>query len=201
MASIHFPPGTFTSKLSSQKLKNAPNSNDWMHQTYMEMVQDVSYATSHYYESNENGTGLLINVSEPNTEAPRSSVTMDAILNSPKKSSPLSMYEFHDTNSSILEDNDSITEDECQTYTTSSTDDNRRNNIYRLYREQQNIDRPIEEEEITTPIQTITECDSHPLEITTIVVTQTSKYKKFKRIMTKMRMAAERPFWAIDSHF
>ncbi|KAG2204563.1 hypothetical protein INT47_012622 [Mucor saturninus] len=188
-SSIQFPPGTITSKLSSKMLKNTPISNDWMHQTYMQMVQDVSYATSHYYESNENGTGLLINVSEPNREA--NSSTLETIIKNspPKKSSPLSMYEYHDDSST--ED-----DDECQTYTTSSTDQNRRNNIYRLYREQQNIDKPIEEE-IT--IVKLAECDSQ--EVSPNVTQTTSKYKKFKRIMTKMRMAAEKPFWAIDSHF
>lgn len=188
-SSIQFPPGTITSKLSSKMLKNVPESNDWMHQTYMEMVQDVSYATSHYYESNENGTGLLINVSEPNRESP---IVIKHNNHSPlKKSSPLSMYEYHDDSST--ED-----DDECQTYTTSSTDQNRRNNIYRLYREQQNIDKPIEEE-IT--IVKLTECDSQEQVSPNVTQITTSKYKKFKRIMTKMRMAAEKPFWAIDSHF
>lgn len=220
-SSIRFPPGTITSKLSSKLLKKPPSPKDWMHQTYMQMVQDVSYATSHYYESNKNGTGLLINAPESNTQAVTSeaqSATLDTIMNLPNKSSPLSLYVHHNNDSDEDSNNDEDDQSSfCHTYTTSSTDCNRKNNIYRFYKEQQSLERPIEEEgiiKIVTPYNSNCnqECDSQTsfvdstssalnVIVTQDIVQQNKRFKKFKRIMTKMRMAAEKPFWAIDSRF
>lgn len=248
--SVRFPPGTITSKLSSKMLKQPPSSKDWMHQTYMQMIQDVSYVTSHYYESPENGTSLLssgINKAISNSKPPRLSETdchsviveTTRIDRPIKNSSPLSQYEFHndsdgDNNSEqYSSDEEALNEDDddeadlCYTTTTSSTDCNRKNNIYRLYKEQQSLQKPFDEELKTTiPIaQRSNSCQMADYDVpylsntsnsaddsTSSHVTQDTnvkknkqqpnkKFKKFKRMMTKMRMAAENPFWAIDNRF
>ncbi|CEP14348.1 hypothetical protein [Parasitella parasitica] len=51
--SIHFPLSTISSKLSSKLLKKPPSPIDWMHQSYMELIQDMSFVTIHYYESKD----------------------------------------------------------------------------------------------------------------------------------------------------
>ncbi|GAA5815361.1 hypothetical protein MFLAVUS_008868 [Mucor flavus] len=164
--SIRFPPGTVTSKLSSKMLKQPPCPKDWMHQTYMQMVQDVSYVTSHYYESPENGTSLLgpnkaISNSKPSKllseTGCHSAIIESTGLSRPiKNSSPLSQFEFHndsDNSERYGSDEEAMNDDEvdlCYTATTSSTDCNRKNNIYRLYKEQQSLQKPFDDELDTT---------------------------------------------------
>ncbi|GAA5800371.1 hypothetical protein EDC94DRAFT_654005 [Helicostylum pulchrum] len=238
--SIRFPPGTITSKLSSKMLRQPPCSKDWMHQTYMQMIQDVSYVTSHYYESPENGTSLLgANKAISNSKPSRllyetschSAIVESSRLNRPiKNSSPLSQFEFHndsDNSERYSSDEEAMNDDDdevdlCYTATTSSTDCNRKNNVYRLYKEQQGLQKPFDEElETTIPIvQRSNSCRIAECNVTYLSsssgdssgVTQDTKAKKnkqqpnkkftkLKRMMTKMRMAAENPFWAIDSRF
>ncbi|KAI8087257.1 hypothetical protein BDF21DRAFT_396940 [Thamnidium elegans] len=249
--SIRFPPGTITSKLSSKMLKQPPCSKDWMHQTYMQMIQDVSYVTSHYYESPENGTSLLgseankvISNSKPSrllseTDYHSAIVESTTRMNrSIKNCSPLSQFEFHndsdedhsseryssDDEEPMNDDDDEV--DLCYTATTSSTDCNRKNNIYRLYREQQSLQKPFDEElETTIPIvqrsnscriaeynapylsntstsgDSISSCVTQDTKAKKNKQQPNKKFTKFKRMMTKMRMAAENPFWAIDNRF
>ncbi|CAO3624357.1 unnamed protein product [Mucor hiemalis] len=253
-STMNFPPGTFTSKLSSKKLKKPPSPKDWMHQTYLQMIQDVSYVTSHYYESTENGNHLLFgnkNCQDRNeTPSPKKNATVhDTKVDTPPTPPPKDCYlvpakgkekEIPEIQSSEDDEYDEEDEDDSQCYnsfTTSSTDCNRKNNIYRFYREQQSLQTdPIMEESsvirVATPyssgsncnISTISNNESYSTSISgqselgqdqqlsddcASTVTQLqherkSKKKKFKllkNMMTKMKMAAEKPFWAIDSHF
>lgn len=249
-ASIRFPPGTVSSKLSSRMLKKPPSPKDWMHQTYMEMIQDVSYATGHYYESTENGNGLLHGANKVYPETThyynnKKSATTNVADNEriPLNKSPLSMQITgskkgkekeelcNEEESSNNEEDDDDQSEECHTYTTSSTDYNRKNNIFRFYREQQNLTNPIDEESsiirVVTPYNSGSSCcssehnndddsattsnnnSSISINSSSVVTQETNikvksqkkKFKMLKHMMTKMKLAAEKPFWAIDNHF
>ncbi|GAN06319.1 hypothetical protein MAM1_0119c05800 [Mucor ambiguus] len=267
--SIQFPPGTVSSKLSSKLLKKPPSPIDWVHQSYMEMIQDVSYTTSHYYESSENGSGIL-EASVPES-ARKQQLDETHDLNSSsssdqgyKKAShsitpPLSLQRLFDSKSvspppcsteyqtkrlkQVREEEENLSstdeedgDDEFNTITTSSTDCNRKNNLYRFYREQQNLARPIDELDdedpaiykVMTPHSSnygsgfasdhsqssiqITPSSSPPLPQQIKLVNQQQQQqqqqqipkKKLKiigKLITKMRIAAEKPFWSIDNHF
>ncbi|OBZ84927.1 hypothetical protein A0J61_07021 [Choanephora cucurbitarum] len=86
--------------------------------------------------------------------------------------------------------NESDNESECYTTTTSSTSG--KHNIYQFYRQQQALHQ-------LEPILCIQSVDSQ------IVSVEPKKKKKrlvlIKRLMMKMRDAAERPFQSIDHHF
>ncbi|KAL0141098.1 hypothetical protein V8B55DRAFT_1513073 [Mucor lusitanicus] len=256
--SIQFPPGTVSSKLSSKLLKKPPSPIDWVHQSYMEMIQDVSYTTSHYYESKENGSGIL-EASVPESARKQQLADKTYDLNSSSSSSsdqeykmpshsitpPLSLQRLFDSKStspppssteyqknrlkqvqeeeedfSSTDEEDGDEDDELNTITTSSTDCNRKNNLYRFYREQQNLAKPIDELEdedpaiykVMTPHSSnygsgfasdysqssihITPSSSPPLPQQI-----KSKLKIIGKLITKMRIAAEKPFWSIDNHF
>ena len=195
LQSISFPPGTISSKLSSKKLKRPPSPKDWMHQTYLQMIQDVSYATSHYYESKDNGNQLLFggpNKVGPCTETPKEVVKTQTLIQ-------------YDSDSS---------DDNFNTFSTTSTDCNRRNNIYNLYRAQ-----PVGEEDAASIIRVATP-DNSSVDQKSVVNSLNSnssssntnkedakqhgrkkKFKLFKNMVTKMRVTAENPFWVIDRHF
>jgi hypothetical protein len=236
MSSIHFPPGTISSKLSSRMSKKPPSPKDWMHQTYMQMIQDVSYATNHYYESTENGNSLLHGTNKvcPDQQQPetqycyKKSATVDDDDRISNNSSPLPYTsrkgkERDDSESYSSEDEES---EDCNTYTTASTDYNRKNNIFRFYREQQNLANPIDEESSVIKVATPYTSSYYSSNESNIdddnssnsngsMVTQEidinvntskkqqrkKKFKLLKHMMTKMKLAAEKPFWAIDSHF
>lgn len=262
--SIQFPPSTVSSKLSSKLLKKPPSPIDWVHQSYMEMIQDVSYTTSHYYEPTENGSSVLeASVPESTTQQPQTE-TLD--LNSRSSSDqqykrathsitpPLSLQRLFDSKStspppcstdyqrnrlkqvqeeedvSSTEDEDDDDDDEFNTITTSSTDCNRKNNIYRFYREQQSLARPIDELDVEDPAmyKVMTPHSSNygsgfasehsessihitpssppppPQQVKLVNQQQQIPKKKLKiigKLITKMRIAAEKPFWSIDNHF
>ncbi|CAO3614057.1 unnamed protein product [Mucor fragilis] len=268
--SIQFPPGTVSSKLSSKLLKKPPSPIDWVHQSYMEMIQDVSYTTSHYYESNENGSGIL-EASVPEsarkqlpdetydsssgnsssdqqyktaTHSTTPPLSLQRLFDSKSTSPPpysteyqknrLNQVQEEEENLSSTDDEDENDDDEFNTITTSSTDCNRRNNLYRFYREQQNLAKPIDELDdedpamykVMTPHSSnygsgfasdhsqssiqITPSPSPPLAQQIKSVNQQQQQqqqipkKKLKiigKLITKMRIAAEKPFWSIDNHF
>lgn len=264
-STMNFPPGTISSKLSSKKLRKPPSPKDWMHQTYLQMIQDVSYVTSHYYESTENGNHLLFGnkVCHDNNEThcPKKNATLhETVSNLPPTPPPKDCYssppviakgkekELPELQSGEDDGYDEEDDDDSQSeyynsFTTSSTDCNRKNNIYRFYREQQSLQAdPIMEESsvirVATPYSNRSnnnvsrnssssndDAGSYSSSISissselgqdrqrsddcASTVTQSphghkSKKKKFKllkNMMTKMKMAAEKPFWAIDSHF
>ncbi|KAK4520038.1 uncharacterized protein ATC70_008166 [Mucor velutinosus] len=267
---IQFPPNTVSSKLSSKLLKKPPSPIDWVHQSYMEMIQDVSYTTSHYYESNENGSGIL-EASVPEL-ARKQQPDETHYLNSSSSTDqqykraahsitpPLSLQRLFDSKSTSPppcsadhqksrlkqvqeeeedlsftdgeDDDDDDDDDEFNTITTSSTDCNRKNNIYRFYREQKSLARPIDELDdedpaiykVMTPHSSnygsgfasdhsqssiqITPSSSPPPPQQIKLVNQQQQQqipkKKLKiigKLITKMRIAAEKPFWSIDNHF
>ncbi|KAL9551386.1 hypothetical protein PS6_005029 [Mucor atramentarius] len=252
--SIQFPPSTVSSKLSSKLLKKPPSPIDWVHQSYMEMIQDVSYTTSHYYESTENGYSILeASVPESTTQQPQTE-TLDFNSRSSNQqykrathsiTPPLSLQRLFDSKKyqrsrlkqaqeeedvSSTEDEDDNDDDEFNTITTSSTDCNRKNNIYRFYREQQSLARPIDELDgedpamykVMTPHSSnygsgfasehsessihITPSSSPPppQQVKLVNEQQQIPKKKLKiigKLITKMRIAAEKPFWSIDNHF
>jgi hypothetical protein len=265
--SIQFPPGTVSSKLSSKLLKKPPSPIDWVHQSYMEMIQDVSYTTSHYYESKDNGSSIMEASVPELTKHDRKQDETNNLNNSSSSSCefsqqsataastttpPLSLQRLFDSTSTPLSsssseyqkdrlkqvqeeenattDDDDDDDDEFNTITTSSTDCNRKNNIYRFYKEQQSLARPIDELEdedsnickIITPhnsnygsgfasdnssssihIHTSSSC-SHEIKLVNQQQQQQIPKKKLKiigKLITKMRIAAEKPFWSIDNHF
>ncbi|KAI9364641.1 hypothetical protein BD770DRAFT_469082 [Pilaira anomala] len=234
--SIRFPPGTISSKLSNNKMmmKQPAAATDWVHQTYMEMIQDVSYATSHYYESKKNIANMMdcssLVKDNLHTNKKPDEIRTKVETGTRNHCSPLSIHEYHisDNNSSNNDDEEVIEEDDdesifCQTITTSSTDCNRKNNIYRFYKEQQKLAAPIEEEIIPVPYiqpnnnnNLISSDDTRvPSKVNKPPPQQKQQQqqqqqqqenpkkfrRKLKRMMTKMKMAAENPFWAIDNRF
>lgn len=266
--SIQFPPGTVSSKLSSKLLKKPPSPIDWVHQSYMEMIQDVSYTTSHYYESQDNGSSILeasvpestkhdmkqdetnnLNSSSSNncesfqqsaTAAPTTTppLSLQRLFDSTSTSPPLSSSEYQkdrlkqvqEEEGNITTDDDDDDDDEFNTITTSSTDCNRKNNTYRFYKEQQSLERPIDEleDEDSNIYRVMTPHDSnygsgfasdnsstsihintpssstHEIKLVNQQQQQQIPKKKLKiigKLITKMRIAAEKPFWSIDNHF
>lgn len=263
---IQFPPGTVSSKLSSKLLKKPPSPIDWVHQSYMEMIQDVSYTTSHYYESKDNGSSILeasvpestkhdgkqdktnnLNSSSSNNcESLQPSATaattatppisLQRLFDSTSTPQPPSSSEYQkDRLKQVQEeentttDDDDDDDDEFNTITTSSTDCSRKNNIYRFYKEQQSLARPIDEleDEDSSIFKVMTPHDSnygsgftsdnssasihintssspaHEIKLVNQQQQQIPK-KKLKiigKLITKMRIAAEKPFWSIDNHF
>lgn len=155
--SIRFPPGTISSKLDSKLLKKPPSPIDWIHQSYLEMIQDVSYDTSHYYESLKGrtepikpGSTVVIDLGKIQS----SSTLHHQQLGVEATKTPSIQEEEKDTRSKENYDDDDDSE-YCNTNTTTSTDYNRKNNIYRYYREQQNIDRPFDDDEPVFPTTTL----------------------------------------------
>ncbi|CEP14343.1 hypothetical protein [Parasitella parasitica] len=254
--SIHFPPSTISSKLSSKLLKKPPSPTDWMHQSYMELIQDMSFVTIHYYESKDNGSNILeASVPEPRKNAIKCE---ESINSSPSMSKQQFLYETTADNEAISslynsastslqpssskyqrdrlqeeEEQDMTTDEddnnEFNTITTSSTDCNRRNNIYRLHKEQQNIAKTINEMEnedpaifkVATPhnsnhdntfaseksdssvcIDPLSPHD-HEIQLVNQQPQQIPKkrLKLIGKLITNMRITAEKPFWSIDDHF
>lgn len=210
ISSIKFPPGTITPKLSRKFLKQTPSHNDWMHQTYTQMIQDVHYATTHYYETKGNGTGSMLGDSPinqkstapgSNNRATNSLETIEESAIYPDISLCIGSNDYRDAikgvksanitsnclspennhnengshhngseaingNSTDEDDDEPESDDQsvfCNTFTTSSTDCNKRNNIFRFYREQQNLQRPMDEEEDTAAAIKILNSQNHSL--------------------------------------
>ncbi|KAI8647177.1 hypothetical protein BD408DRAFT_408719, partial [Parasitella parasitica] len=257
--SIQFPPSTISSKLSSKLLKKPPSPIDWMHQSYMELIQDISYNTTHYYEIKENGSSILeasAPESRKNATQQQETLYSDSSMNNQRSSHtattdgtatpqpslpklfgpkstflPPSSSEYQkDKLRQVQEEAQETTTDddednEFNTITTSSTDCNRSNNLYRLYKEQQSIARPIDELEnedsailsVATP-HTSNYSSAFPSQKANLSVYAVSsprpdhkiklvnhqpqqmpkkKLKIIGKLITKMRITAEKPFWSI----
>ncbi|KAI8380684.1 hypothetical protein BD560DRAFT_386837 [Blakeslea trispora] len=113
---------------------------------------------------------------------------------------------------SLSKDSESLhsIESECHTITTTSTDGNRKNNIYQFYRQQQELMRPIDED--LPPTLPIADCiqiqdtSISPHDTMCSIEPHHAKQKKkglhlIKRLMTKMRDSVEKPFQSIDHRF
>ncbi|KAI8072158.1 uncharacterized protein B0P05DRAFT_549110 [Gilbertella persicaria] len=181
--SIRFPPVTVSSKLSSKMLRKTPTSTDWIQQSYIEMIQDISYVPCHYFISSEKQVAI------DETRA-----TLDVC--GAQLPVPDDKYDSCLEKSSIMSDED---DSDYNTITTTSTDYNRRNNMYRYYKEQELI-RSIDEEVHSSSLRHIV-----PVNILDIKEQQTKPKKNrlqvVKKLIKKMRITAEKPFMTIDNHF
>jgi hypothetical protein len=217
--SIRFPPGTVSSKLGSKLLKKPPSPIDWIHQSYLEMIQDVSYDTIHYYETPKTRSAPTITESFK----PNATVVVDLSKIRPSNMLPPTKEEEEEEEEYIgsKEDDDDTDSEYCNTNTTTSTDYNRKNNIYRYYKEQQSIDRPFDDDEPVFPTTTLRIVTPYSSSITTpsmneeqtlhsnssvmtpedTQVPSPQRYKKLRGLIRKMRLTAEKPFTSIDNHF
>ncbi|KAI7901866.1 uncharacterized protein BX663DRAFT_487149 [Cokeromyces recurvatus] len=185
---IDFPPSTLSSKLSSKLLKKPPSPVDWIQQSYMEMIQDASFATGYHHESlmNKNSLDLLVNLKhipymshnkmnndnkklntcinnnnpthhtqQPDFQCEKFSgrATSSIYTDKTNTNNNITSLSSHDISTTEIctsnNDNDTDTDtDICNTFTTSSTDCNRMNNVFRIYKEQQSyVSRPTVEDE------------------------------------------------------
>ncbi|KAG1049821.1 hypothetical protein G6F43_007875 [Rhizopus delemar] len=149
---LHYP-----SKLNNTRL---PCSTDWINQEYIQLTQDVSYMTTHYY-------------SPTNTIAP-------STLLIPKKENE-SPVVFKRTRES---------EEESACFTLSSCGSDRID-LYELYNQELMSYDPQQESVVKDNRK---EGDRGGQE-------RRSRRKKWREMMSKFRLAAERPFVSIDHHF
>lgn len=188
--SIQFPSNS--SKLQSSSLKKPPKPIDWIQQSYIEMIEDVSFSSP---------------VTTPTIQEPNKTITIH--LNEQKAYTHFSTIHEeednccdHDSGKLLVTEDDDISE--CgYTYTTSSTDYNRKNNVFQFYKEQQQLNKvcPIDEE--------LTTFHPHPQEEEVRIIQPAETKKKYKtkfkmigRLITeKMKLTAEKPFWSIDNRF
>ncbi|KAI9487082.1 MAG: hypothetical protein EXX96DRAFT_551747 [Benjaminiella poitrasii] len=175
---INFPACNNTSKLSSNLLKKPPTPVNWIQQTYMEMIQDVSYVTECYHKSSGSCPSLSVNIKRVSSNSryvQNKAANNVLVINNRQQqeiqnhetrikhtassiytndSTSLSLYQQqrydsnHENNKNAnldtkefeafnMKDDNEDNSEVFNTITTSSTECNRKYNIFTIYREHQ----------------------------------------------------------------
>jgi hypothetical protein len=196
-SSIRRAPGSFTPQLRNRHLKKPPSPIDWVEQSYIELIQDVSIMTMNYYETRINQNASLHDAASTSHHDETLSILQ-------------SLHDGIETLDCPSVDGD----DDDDDYTTASSVYDLRRDLYQFYRDQTN-EEPISKMSELSLITTESAGYISPDDVSIITtdinvqciqrkgqyVPAQRKKKIFSRMIERMKLAAEKPFWSIESHF